>query len=83
MAELEMKVKLFVIQVYEGSTWNSVWEYRGTLRQAMEHAGSVYWNTDFCIKRVKTLAEWVKMDTLPLYWAENGTQIWEWTEWVN
>jgi hypothetical protein len=73
------RVKLFVIEVNKGGTWEAECLYKGTLRDALEYVAGVYSDFGSRIKRVKTPAEAGEYSTKLVVVGEGEAQ----TEWVN
>jgi hypothetical protein len=73
------RVKLFVIQVFQGDGWRDVVLYKGSLREAMCHADKVYGDTASRIKRVRTPADFDKLSPALAMCGRGSAQ----TEWVN
>ena len=71
-------LKLFVIEIYKGDTWEPECLYKGTLQGALRYVAGIYSDFGSRIKRVKTPAE---NDLYPkLAVIGGGTAQ---TEWVN
>jgi hypothetical protein len=73
------RVKLFVIQVSKGGTWDSECLYKGDLRQALTYATDEFGITASRIKRVKTPAEAGELKAKLKVVGEGAAQ----TEWMN
>ena len=76
--EQAKRVKLFVIEVNKGGTWEPECLYKGNLREALEYVAGVYSDFGSRIKRVKTPAENEEFLSLVVV-GEGEAQ----TEWVN
>ncbi len=75
-----MRVKLFVIQVSKGGTWDSECLYKGTFRDTLAYAGRLLANPSAGrIVRVKTPAEFDELQANLVIFGKGAAQ----TEWVN
>ena len=72
------RVKLFVIEICKGGTWEPECLYKGNLKDALEYVAGVYSDFGSRVKRVKTPAEVDQFSKLEVM-GEGAAQ----TEWVN
>jgi hypothetical protein len=73
------RLKLFVIEVSKGGTWEPECLFKGNLVDALEYAAGVYSDFGSRIKRVLTPAAFSEYSTELVVCGEGSAQ----TEWVN
>ena len=73
------RVKLFVVEIYKGDTWEAVCLYKGNLKDALEYVAGVYSEFGSRVKRVKTPAEAGEYSMKLVVVGEGAVQ----TEWMN
>jgi hypothetical protein len=73
------QVKLFVIEISKGGTWEPECLYKGNLKDALEYVAGVYSDFGSRVKRVRTPADAGEYSTKLVVVGEGTAQ----TEWVN
>jgi hypothetical protein len=73
------RVKLFVIEICKGGTWEAECLFKGNIQVALLHVNQVYSGFGSRIKRIKTPAEFDQLSAKLEVMGEGMAQ----TEWVN